>query len=87
MTNLTDKKIVSNQINQIESWISVDVVLGSEKEFVVTEAWTHGPGHGAVYQWKEPSVIPLSYSGAPVEQFINITYKTLFDVVKLFTCH
>ena len=28
----------------------VDVVLGSKKEFVNTEAQTNGPGHGTVYQ-------------------------------------
>ena len=49
-------------------------MLGSEKEFVVTEAWTHGPGHGAVYQCLEPSVIPLSYPGAP-----TLTAKISFD--------
>ena len=27
---------------------SVDVVLGSNKEFVITNAPTHGPGHGVV---------------------------------------
>ena len=41
-------------------------MLGSKKEFV-TEAWAHGPGHGAAYRWSELSVIPLSYSGAPGE--------------------
>ena len=40
-------------------------MLGSEKQFVVTEALTHTPGHGAVYQCSEQSVIPLSYPGAP----------------------
>ena len=43
----------------------MDVVLGSENEFVITNARTDGPGHGTVYQLSEPSVIPLSYSGAP----------------------
>ena len=57
-------------------------MLGPEKEFFITEAWTHGPGpgHGAVYQWKELSVIPLSYSGAPnwtKTTELNYTYKTL----------
>ena len=28
-------------------------------------AQTHGPGHGTAYRWSDPSVIPLSYSGAP----------------------
>ena len=40
-------------------------MLGSEKKFVVTEAQTHGPGHGTAYQCSEPSVIPLRYPGAP----------------------
>ena len=40
-------------------------MLGSEKEFVITKAWTHSPGDGTVYRRTEPSVIPLSYSGAP----------------------
>ena len=42
-----------------------DVVLGSENECVITEACTHGAGYGAAYQCSEPSVIPLSYPGAP----------------------
>ena len=40
-------------------------MLGSKKEFVIIEAQTHGPGYGTAYQCSEPSVIPLSYSGAP----------------------
>ena len=40
-------------------------MLGSKKVFVITEAPTHGPGHGAVYHCSEPSVIPWSYPGAP----------------------
>ena len=47
-------------------------MLGSEKEFVITKAQTHGPGHGAVYQWSEPSVIPLSLFRRPAI-VINIT--------------
>ena len=39
--------IVLNQINQIDSRKSIDVVLGSNKEFVVTEVQTHSPGHSA----------------------------------------
>ena len=39
-------------------------MLGSKKEFVIIEAQTHGPGYGTAYQCSEPSVIPLSYSGA-----------------------
>ena len=59
----TNNGIKSNK--QIESQRKCRCCAGSEKEFVVTKAWTHGPGHGAVYWWSEPSVIPLSYSGAP----------------------
>ena len=40
-------------------------MLGYKKEFAITKTRTQGPGHGAVYHWSEPSVIPLSYSGAP----------------------
>ena len=36
-------------------------MLWSEKEFVITKVWTHGPGHGTAYPCSEPSVIPLSY--------------------------
>ena len=50
--------IVLNQINHEET---ITVVLGSEKEFVVTVAWTHSPRHGTAYWWSEPSLIPLSY--------------------------
>ena len=39
------------------SW---DVVLVSDKEFVITEVQIHSPGRGA-----ELSVIPLSNSGGP----------------------
>ena len=62
-TNLTDK--VSNQINQIESWRKHWCCAWVQKEFVVTEAWTHSPGHGTLYQYSEPSVIPLSYPSTP----------------------
>ena len=43
----------------------LDVVLGYEKEFIVTEAWTHVPGHGIVYWCSELAVIPLSYPCDP----------------------
>ena len=43
---------------------SIDDVLGSKKEFVVTENQTHSPGHDSVYQCSEPSVITVSYPGA-----------------------
>ena len=39
-------------------------MLGSDKEFVITEAQTPGPGHGTAYQCSELSGIPLSYPGA-----------------------
>ena len=42
-------------------------MLGSDKEFVVTKARTHGPGHGAAYRCSEPSVIPLSCPGTNSE--------------------
>ena len=45
--------ILSNQINQTESWKKIDV-FGSKKEFIATVARTHGPGHGAAYQSSEP---------------------------------
>ena len=47
MTNFDRQIIESNQINQIESLKSMDVVLEFNKEFVITEAQTHGPGQGA----------------------------------------
>ena len=66
----TNNHIKSTKPNRI----SIDVVLGSEKEFVITKAQTLSPGHCAVYQWSEPSVIPVSYSGAPAS-FLTINYK------------
>ena len=63
-------------------------MLGSKKEFVITEAWTHGPGHGVAYRWSEPSVIPLSYSGTPGPiGKINVRYSrtTLFQSSLAFT--
>ena len=60
-----DRQIeVSTQISQIESWKSVVVVLGSDKEFVITKAQTHDPEHSTAYQWSEPSEIQLTYPGA-----------------------
>ena len=43
----------------------IDVALGSNKEFDLTEAQTHGPGGGAAFQYSEPSVTPLSYLDTP----------------------
>ena len=53
-------------MSQIESLKSFDVVLGSNKEFVITKVQTCGPGCGKAYQCSELSVIPLSYPGTPI---------------------
>ena len=45
--------------------------LGPEEEFVITKAQTHSPGHGAVYQCSELSVMTISYSGALREKLFN----------------
>ena len=57
--------IVSNQINQIESSRKHRCCTWVWKEFVATDAWTHCPGHGSVYQCSDLSVIPLIYPGTP----------------------
>ena len=78
-TDQFDRQIIpSNQINPIESrrkhWCCACV----QKEFVVTKAKTHGPGHGSVYWWSEPSMIPLSYSVIPIQlSYINRKWSTL----------
>ena len=59
------KIIVSNKINQIESQRKRRSCVWVQKEFVITEALTHGSGHGTAYLCSEPSVIPLRYSGTP----------------------
>ena len=41
--------------DQIESWKSVDAVLGSNKEFVITNAQTHSPGFGTADQCSKSS--------------------------------
>ena len=51
-------------------------MLGSEKEFVVTKAQTHGPGHGAVCPRSELSVIPLSYSAV---KLVKMTWSYTND--------
>ena len=50
-------------LNLILLFLNVDVVL-EPKTFVLTEVQTHNPGHST--QCSEPSVIPLSYPGAPI---------------------
>ena len=63
-------------LNQIESWKSVDVVLGSDKEFVITKVQIDSPGHGTGYHCSEPSVIPLSYPGMyPGFYMLNIYFR------------
>ena len=59
-------------------------MVGSEKEFVVTEARTHGPGHGTVYRRSEPNVIPFSYSGAQSTKEIvyNLLHSTYLKLYK-----
>ena len=48
--------------------------MGHEKEFVVTEAQTHVP---------EPSVIPLSYPGAPTPtHLLKCSMETLFGRIE-----
>ena len=46
----------------------IDAVIGSKKEFVVTETCIHGPGCGTPYQVSELSAIPLSYQGTPISK-------------------
>ena len=58
------RQIRWNQINPIESWKSLDVVLGSDKEFTITLTQAHGPRHGAAYQCLVMSVTSISYPGA-----------------------
>ena len=41
----------------------MEVVLGSDKEWFITKAQTHGPGRSETNRFSEPSVIALSYPG------------------------
>ena len=71
LTNLTDRQIILlNQMNQIDSWWKFGCGAGFEKEFVITEAWTHSPWRGAAYRWSELSVIPLSFSDSPCTTYL-----------------
>ena len=47
-------------------------MIESYREFVITEALTHSLGHGAAYQCSVPSVIPLSYPGAPYQSTLIV---------------
>ena len=66
---------------------------GSKKEFVVTETQTHGPGHGTVYKCSEPSVILLSYPGAPflsnyyvIGKIVNLLWKIFYIFFTKLRC-
>ena len=55
-------------------------MLGSKKEFVITETQTHGPGHDTVYRSSELSVIQLSY---PDVKGLKTTYYVTMVTTKL----
>ena len=80
----TNNSIKSNKPNKVMK----KVVLESEKEFFITEAWTHGPGHGAAYQCSEPSVIPPSigivYLGNTIV-FVSTDCLIIFGVTFVFS--
>ena len=57
--------IVSNQINQIESWRKCRCCAWVQKRVCHHSGLNSQPGHGTAYQWSELSVIPLSFSGTP----------------------
>ena len=59
----------------------LDVVIGSNQEFVITKAQTHSPGHGAAFQCSEPSVIPLSYPGAPYLAYVELASTAIPTVI------
>ena len=75
--------IVSNQINLRESWKSIDVVLWSDKEFVVNKAWTHCPGQCTYVQSRVRR--PLGYPGAPLPQMIAL-YEEVSEFCQ-FICY
>ena len=54
MAHFKNLIIVSNQINQIVSWIKRRCCAWVQKRVVVIEARTNGAGHGTMYQWPEP---------------------------------
>ena len=66
-------------------------MLGSENEFVITKAPTHGPGHGAAYRCAEPIVILLlSYPGAPfiimLVRWHNTFHSHCSPELTIFSC-
>ena len=50
--------------------------FGCEKEFVVTEEQTHGPGH-SLPMFQSRVQRPLGYPGAPSQRFALVIYRYL----------
>lgn len=78
------KIIVSNLIKSvIETWKSMDVVIESDKEFVIAVAQTHGLGHCVMYWHSKSSVGYPGYCHIPLQNWNKLFCKNLQNGRKL----